>query len=77
MTAEDIRLASDHALLLRAITLGVAQWDRWDHERGEICAAGLRCAAHLDKHGCPALYPHARSVIIAAIARQSALTSPN
>lgn len=63
----------DHALLLRALCLGVARWDRWpDGKRGEVAVDGILHAVHLDAFGCPDIDAHLRAKLTAAIAAAEA-----
>jgi hypothetical protein len=71
--AQLIAAAPDHALIARAMTLGVATFERWPQPgKGEICFAGLRYATALDQFGVPLLSASTRHELAAAVAKAEA-----
>lgn len=69
-TAANARLiaaAPDHALVARAMSAGVARWERFsDAESGELCFGGLRYWTKLDEFGVPTLSASTREALAKA-----------
>lgn len=59
-----IAAAPDHAIALRLLASGVAQWETWqDGVRGEFIIGGMRYVTKLDQFGCPELHDVIRAAI--------------
>lgn len=60
-TADLLAAAPDHALVLYALTCGLA---RWEPTTRELVVDGLRYATTIDEFGCPKVSPVMRDALL-------------
>ena len=74
VAAQLIAAAPDHALIARAMTLGIATFERWQQTgKGEFCFSGLRHVTTLDQFGVPSLSASTRHGLAAALSQAEGL----
>jgi hypothetical protein len=61
-----IAASPDHALICRAMCVGVARWEMWSDCRGEFCIGGIRHSTKLDEFGVPTMTVSMRAAITQA-----------
>lgn len=58
--------APDHAIIAAALCTGIARWNWWSEDRGEVCVAGFCFPTELDEFRVPKITDALREALIKA-----------